>query len=642
MKTNLAKSSYSEGRRSGGALKLLAVAVAVALMGVANTAKAVSYTLTLVKVSGGVQIGNGTDVAIKPAPTGKITIPAKIGKFAVKAIAPNAFKGCTGLTAVAIPSSVTRIGDSAFSASGLTSVSVPGNVKTIGNNAFSECTSLKAVDLAPGVVSIGERAFFHCFSIGTFAIPNSLASMGASALFGAFASDPSVDREIWYESVGDDVRIKQMIKDSGGGYNNIDFYLRCKLTVKPNSTKYGTATVGGTTKSSIWEFAENGNTITAKPKKGHAFVGWFSDKACKTPLDDSIIYSGGNYRQKTLVIIMPKRHVTIYAKFITKAQDKKALKFSAATKKLAKTATKFTAGEGTTSIQVSASSATTHAYSVKGLPAGLTINKTTGEISGTVTRPGTFTATVTVKSAAGNKISQKVKIAVYAPTWVRGAYEGVALPGTKSSDPPAHLKFTVGATGKISGSVNYKGKAYSFTAQCAYCYLGIMRFVPSIKVGKTTFKPGTVTVGNQILDGRERSAASCDSGRFLAYKSYNLVAAGGRAEVYVGKSFTLTGDHDVSGLPPGNVDLRVAFGSGDKVVVSGKVNGKKVSLSTQMCLKKTSVDNNTFATTYEMYADIIFPNVKYYRTLKLKFICDAYGGCGLGEPELARIDAMWN
>ena len=644
MKNDSTKAPRLAGSRFGGAWKArLAAAVALALVGVANTAKAVSYTLTLVKVSGGVQIGNGTGVAVKPAPTGKITIPSKFGPYTVKSIAANAFKGCTGLTEVSIPSSVTSIGNYAFSGSGLTKVSVPGSVKTIGDYAFSECTSLRSVDLAPGVASIGDYSFFHCYSIGTFAIPNSLASMGASALFGAFAS--AGDREIWFERIGDDDRIKQMIKDSGGGYNNIDFYLRCKLTVKPNSTKYGTATVGGTTKSSIWEFAENGNTITAKPKKGYVFVGWFADKACTTPLDDTIIYAGGNYRQKTLIIIMPKQHTTIYAKFITKAADKKALKFSSATKKLAKTATKLTAGDDR-SIQISASSATTRTYSAKGLPAGLSIDKTTGEISGTPTKAGVFTATVTVKSAGGNTISQKVKITVYVPTWMRGTYEGVARPGTNASDPPAHLKFTVGTTGKISGNVNYKGKSYSFTANCAYCDPGELIFSPAVKIGKSTFKPGRVSVVQPVLDGKGRPYATCDNERVLAYKSYDLVKAGQLAAAYVGSSIPISQEHDVSGLPPGKVSLRATFGSGDRVTISGKINGKKVSLSTQMCLKKTSVNNNTFDTTYEMYTAIIFPGAKYYRTLKLTFILFG-SGASAGEvsmlkPELHSIDAMWD
>ncbi len=625
----------------------IACAAALAFSAQAATKKVkVGKATWTLSVSGkSAQVGNGTGCAVSPRPSGALKIPSKIGNYAVKSIGANAFKDCADLTSVTIPSSVASIGAYAFSASGLKSVSVPGSVKTVGDNAFYGCTSLDNATLASGVVSVGDHAFSDCRSIHWIAMPRTLESMGEGAFFGALSS--SGDREIYYEYAGDDTRLKGLLNDSGSGSNNIDFYLRCKLTLKPNNTKYGTAgaMVGGVTKANYWEFADNGTTITAKAKKGYVFVGWYADKACKTPLqtreNGGVIYDPeANFRQKSLMIVMPEKHTTLYAKFITKAADKKALKFSSAAKKLAKTPAKTTT-DTSFMVKVSASSATPVTYSAKGLPSGLVINKKTGEISGEATKAGVFTVTVTAKSAGGNTITQKVKITVNAPSWVRGTYEGVALPGTKASDPPAHLKFTVGTTGKISGSVNYKGKAYSFTANCSYCSMGILRFSPSVKVGKTTFKPGTVTVKNDLPDGRERPFASCDSERFLAYKSCNFVKAGERGATYVGQSIPLSAEHDVSGLSPGKVSLNVLLGTGDRVIVSGKVNGKKVSLSTQMSLKKATTDNNTLETTYEMYADIIFPGGKYYRTLKLKFILFPDGNVGLLEPELLSIDAMW-
>lgn len=630
---------------------LVAIAGAVALTFSAQAAtkkvKVGKVTWTLSVSGSSAKVGNGTDCAVSPQPNGALTIPAKIGKFTVKAIGANAFKDCDGLTAVTIPSSVTSIGDYAFSASGLKSVSVPGSVKSVEEHAFYGCTSLKNVTLATGVEKVGVSAFEDCRSIEWVAMPHGLKTMGNYAFRNAWTSEYM--GQVYYENADDERFLRGFLDVSNSG-TDVAFYLRCKLTVKPNSTKYGTVAVGETAKTSIWKIADRNDVITAKPKKGYVFVGWFMDKACKTPLttkeNGGIIFDpDATYRQKTLAVVMPGRHTTLYAKFITKAADKKALKFSAATKKLAKTPAKFTTGWNS-SFKVSASSATVpRTYSAKGLPSGLTIDKATGEISGEPTKPGTFTATVTVKSGGGSTLSQKVKITVYLDSWARGAYEGVALPGTKASDPPAHLTFSAGSTGKVSGKVNYKGKAYPFTAKCSYCYGGYMRFTPSVKIGKTTFKPGMVTVTRDVLDGRDRPVARCDSERFLAYKSYNLVKAGGTAAVYVGYPFRLYGDNDVSGLPPGKVDLRAELLSGDRVRLSGKVNGKKLSMTTQMSLKKTSVDNNTFDTTYEMYADIIFPGAKYYRALKLTFVLfgsgDEEGSVLFFAPEIHSIDAMW-
>jgi len=55
----------------------------------------------------------------------------------------SAFSGCTSLTSVVIPDSVTTIGISAFSGcTSLTSVVIPDSVTTIFNSAFSGCTGL--------------------------------------------------------------------------------------------------------------------------------------------------------------------------------------------------------------------------------------------------------------------------------------------------------------------------------------------------------------------------------------------------------------------------------------------------------------------------------------------------------------------
>ena len=52
----------------------------------------------------------------------------------------NIFSGCSGLTSITIPNSVTSIGNDAFQwCSGLTSVTIPNSVTSIGSSAFSKC-----------------------------------------------------------------------------------------------------------------------------------------------------------------------------------------------------------------------------------------------------------------------------------------------------------------------------------------------------------------------------------------------------------------------------------------------------------------------------------------------------------------------
>ena len=90
-------------------------------------------------------------------------ITYKGNTYEVLGIAGRAFSGCTGLTSVTIPSSVTSIGSDAFSGcTGLTSVTIPSSVTTIGYNAFSDCTGLTSITIPSSVTSIGERAFSGC------------------------------------------------------------------------------------------------------------------------------------------------------------------------------------------------------------------------------------------------------------------------------------------------------------------------------------------------------------------------------------------------------------------------------------------------------------------------------------------------
>ena len=93
-----------------------------------------------------------------------------------------AFLGCTGLTAITIPNSVTSIGEMAFlGCTGLTSVSIGTGVTSIGSRAFSNCTGLTAITIPNSVTSIGSYAFSNCTGLTSITIPNSVTSIGSYA-----------------------------------------------------------------------------------------------------------------------------------------------------------------------------------------------------------------------------------------------------------------------------------------------------------------------------------------------------------------------------------------------------------------------------------------------------------------------------
>ena len=113
---------------------------------------------------------------------GAVTIPSSIlvngVRLPVTSIGAYAFDGCTSLTRVTIPNSVTSIGDHAFTGSGLTRITIGTNVTSIGDLAFLFCRSLTRVTIPNSVTSIGDCAFFSCSSLTNVTIGNSVTIIG--------------------------------------------------------------------------------------------------------------------------------------------------------------------------------------------------------------------------------------------------------------------------------------------------------------------------------------------------------------------------------------------------------------------------------------------------------------------------------
>lgn len=70
-------------------------------------------------------------------------------------IGDYAFSGCSSLTSLTLPSSVTLIGGHAFEkCSGLTSLTLPSSVTSIGEFAFRYCSGLTSLTIPSGVTTI--------------------------------------------------------------------------------------------------------------------------------------------------------------------------------------------------------------------------------------------------------------------------------------------------------------------------------------------------------------------------------------------------------------------------------------------------------------------------------------------------------
>ena len=102
----------------------------------------------------------------------------------VSSIGSNAFFGCSGLTAISIPESVTKILQYAFSdCIGLTSVTIPEGVTEIGSSAFSGCTALTSITIPEGVTVIGSSAFSGCTALKSIAIPEGVTRIKSYTFF---------------------------------------------------------------------------------------------------------------------------------------------------------------------------------------------------------------------------------------------------------------------------------------------------------------------------------------------------------------------------------------------------------------------------------------------------------------------------
>ena len=115
----------------------------------------------------------------------------------VTSIGDYAFYGCRSLSNIVIPDSVTKIGDYTFSVcSSLSKIVIPNSVTKIGDYAFSDCSSLSKIVIPNSVTDIGDYAFAHC-SLSNIAIPDSVTAIG----YGAFSGCRSLSKIVIPDSV---------------------------------------------------------------------------------------------------------------------------------------------------------------------------------------------------------------------------------------------------------------------------------------------------------------------------------------------------------------------------------------------------------------------------------------------------------
>lgn len=106
-------------------------------------------------------------------------------KEGTKALANMAFAGCTELTGVTIPSSITEIPYGFFvGCEKLESVVMPEGITKIGEGAFAGCTSLESFTIPAKVTKLERGLFYGCSSLKEIVIPDTVTSIGEDVLSG--------------------------------------------------------------------------------------------------------------------------------------------------------------------------------------------------------------------------------------------------------------------------------------------------------------------------------------------------------------------------------------------------------------------------------------------------------------------------
>ena len=141
-------------------------------------------TNTLIAGCKNSSIPNGTEIIGKAAfygvPFESITLPSSI-----TTIGNSAFSNCENLKSITIPTGVTKIDEYTFLyCPSLESVSLPTGLKEIERGAFSTNSNyLKTIVIPEGVTTISAFAFEDCYALESVTLPSTMTSFFSSTFY---------------------------------------------------------------------------------------------------------------------------------------------------------------------------------------------------------------------------------------------------------------------------------------------------------------------------------------------------------------------------------------------------------------------------------------------------------------------------
>ena len=164
---------------------------------------------------------------------GEVIIPEIVNNINVTGIAANAFRYCSSITSVIIPTTVTSIGEFAFcECTSLTSINIP-TITAIPVGCFKGCKSLKSIDFN-NVTTIGNLAFAECSSFNMI-LPSTITSVGVRAFHHTGISNLSISDNLL--SIGDGAFCWCPLESISIGSNNANYIVEDNVLYNADKTE---------------------------------------------------------------------------------------------------------------------------------------------------------------------------------------------------------------------------------------------------------------------------------------------------------------------------------------------------------------------------------------------------------------------
>ena len=124
--------------------------------------------------------------------TPDITLPAELGGAPLRYIDSYALQNCVQLHSLVIPDGVAIKHHAFKGCSNLESVKLPSDLKELGNQTFANCDSLKEIDIPDSVSKITGEVFLNCSALKKAKLPNNpeLTSVSSGLFSGCYALEP--------------------------------------------------------------------------------------------------------------------------------------------------------------------------------------------------------------------------------------------------------------------------------------------------------------------------------------------------------------------------------------------------------------------------------------------------------------------